>query len=397
MPQKFNTEESANKYIASQQVQPGEKISADYFVKKMVYPAPPTYKFGVPGTEGTYQSRNMPSEQTIAQAMRRSQKPYIAGRLLDPRLQEDIIYRIRKEYPEISEYAIRQYLNSLVVNHTTAAKRDTGGGYSPYYDMITVRDYGNGELDTEALAHEVAHAIRDNFLQHRRTHTAPYKLGIQDSAPYSFWENHNRYEGSSKEVQQMDELYGDLIDVESQYRKQYFTDEGFKAHEQEHKIQEAFAEHAATRAELQKQLGLYGKDYDDFVLNHISNEDLASRLYNKSRYMYDALSNYLGQHIPGKRYTSIASLPQYVNYLKLMDQYTNVDNTYLQLQKDRSFGPWYTRMNPMLAYKANQLEKERDVLNEQMNQLNKRLTFPTSTSIPDRNYDLLKYATINTY
>jgi hypothetical protein len=54
MPIKYNTQEAADSYVASQKVRPGEKIYPEYFVKKMIYPAPPIYEFGVPGTEGTY-------------------------------------------------------------------------------------------------------------------------------------------------------------------------------------------------------------------------------------------------------------------------------------------------------------------------------------------------------
>lgn len=365
MPQKFNTEESANKYIASQQVQPGEEISADYFIKKMVYPAPTTYKFGVPGTEGVrYEYDRYPKPKL------NGQNSYIAGRLLDPRVQADMIYRIRKKYPEISSEAIQYYLNSLTVDLGANMGANLGGHYIPFEQKVELKESDPSKIDQGLLAHEVAHAIRNDFLKYRHSYPIPYdpkqRSELMRRMPYNFVSLLSRHEGTEEEVKQMRDLYGKYVDV-SNYKDRY-SDNTWPKHEDRHKVQESFAEHTGGRTDLQLEMNKFGRDYDEF-LPQISDHELEHRLIADQSYFYDKhLNNRLQRYASREQEVPsywITNRRDYEQYRNLQAQYTQVEQELKTLLAQR-----YEQgdSNPLLMWKINKASRLQQDLAEQLGQ-----------------------------
>lgn len=366
MPQKFNTEKSANKYIASWQVQPGEKISADYFVKKMVYPAPPTYEFGVPGTEGVrYEYANSYPTPKL-----NGQNSYIAGRLLDPRVQADMIYRIRKKYPEISSEAIQYYLNSLPVNlGVNMANAD--GRYIPFEDRIEVKESDPSKIDQSLLAHEVSHAIRNDFLKYRHSYPIPYdpkqRSKLMRRMPYDFASRLPRHKGTEEEIKQMKDLYGKYIDVDN-YRKRHHSDDAWLNRKDEYEMEESFAEHTQGRAHLQLKMNKFGRDYDEF-LPQISDHELENTLigylsYFYKKYLDNKRQRYASRETEFPSYW-ITDRRDYERYRNLQDQYRQVEQELKALLAQR-----YEQgdSNPLLMWKINKASRLEQDLAKQLGQ-----------------------------
>ena len=396
MPQKFNTEESANKYTASQQVQPGEEISTDYFVKKMVYPTPPTYEFGVPGTEGVRYEYDRYPEPKL-----NGQNSYIAGRLLDPRVQADMIYRIRKKYPEISSEAIQYYLNSLTVD--LGANINSGGRYIPFEEKIELKESDPSKIGQGLLAHEVAHAIREDFLKYRYSYPIPYdpkqRSKLMWHRPYDFASRLPTHQGTEEEIKQMKDLYGKYVNVDS-YRKKYHSDDDWLNRKDKYGVQESFAEHTQGRTDLQLKMNKFGRDYDKFLPqisdNELERELIKYQFYFYRKYLDNEMQRYASRETQFPSYW-ITDVRNYERYRNLQDKYTQVSQELDALLKQRHER---SAFNPILTWKIRKESRLKEDIAKQLRQTrndHKTGMSEVNSLLPSIDINQLRDATVSTF